>query len=105
MKKTCLLIALSALLGTAAANAQTAEPKELTAVFTVSPKMTCQNCENKIKTNLRFEKGVNDIATSIKTQTVTIKYNPKKTDTVKLVAAFKKIGYTAVNTENPEDKK
>ena len=25
-----------------------------TGVFTVSPKMTCQKCEDKIKSNLRF---------------------------------------------------
>lgn len=104
MKKFTLILALAAMLGTAAVSAQTPQPKELTVVFTVSPKMTCQNCENKIKTNMRFEKGVNDITTSVKDQTVTIKYNPKKTDTAKLTAAFKKIGYTATekNTETKQ---
>lgn len=66
-----------------------------TAVFTVSPAMTCQNCENKIKTNIRFEKGVTDITTDLQAQTVTVTYNPEKTDVAKLIEGFKKIGYTA----------
>lgn len=66
-----------------------------TAAFTLSPKMTCSNCENKIKSNLRFEKGVKDIKTSIPDQTVSISFDPEKTSAEKLIAAFKKIGYTA----------
>ena len=66
-----------------------------TAVFTVSPKMTCQNCENKIKSNLRFEKGVSSIVTNLKEQTVTITYNPAKVSPERLTEAFKKIGYDA----------
>lgn len=66
-----------------------------TVVFTVSPKMTCQNCENKIKSNLRFEKGVSSIVTNIKEETVTITYNPAKISPATLVEALKKIGYTA----------
>lgn len=66
-----------------------------TVVFTVSPKMTCQNCENKIKSNLRFEKGVSSIVTNLKEQTVTITYNPAKVSPERLTEAFKKIGYAA----------
>lgn len=66
-----------------------------TAVFTVSPKMTCQNCEKKVKSNLRFEKGVKDISTDLKAGTVTIRYSAKDTNEANLIKAFKKIGYTA----------
>jgi len=69
--------------------------ESVTAEFTVSPKMSCQNCENKIKSNLRFEKGITNITTSLKEQKVTVKYNPAKTNKDKIVKAFKKIGYTA----------
>lgn len=65
------------------------------AVFTVAPKMHCQNCENKIKSNLRFEKGVSNVTTNLKEQVVTVTYNPAKTDKEKITKAFKKIGYTA----------
>lgn len=66
-----------------------------TVVLSVEPQMTCQNCENKIKTNIRFEKGVSAIATDIASQTIKITYDPAKTNPEKLVGAFKKIGYTA----------
>lgn len=45
-------------------------------VFTTTPQMHCAACENKIKNNLRFEKG---IKTSVPNQTVTVKYNADKT--------------------------
>lgn len=63
--------------------------------LTVSPKMSCQNCEKKIKSNLRFEKGVTRIATSLKDQRVTLTYDPSKTDSTRIIQGFKKIGYTA----------
>lgn len=69
--------------------------KSETVVFTVNPGMSCQNCENKIKSNLRFEKGVSDIQTSLKDQTVTVTFDPNKTNLEKITAAFKKIGYEA----------
>lgn len=71
----------------------------VTAVFSVTPGMSCQNCENKIKSNLRFEKGVKDITTSLSDQAVTITYDPAKTSETKLIGAFKKIGYTATTAK------
>ena len=50
-----------------------------TVVFTTTPQMHCENCENKIKNNLRFEKGVKEITTSVDNQTVTVKYDADKT--------------------------
>ena len=50
-----------------------------TVVFTTTPQMHCAACENKIKNNLRFEKGIKNIETSFPNQTVTVKYNADKT--------------------------
>lgn len=50
-----------------------------TVVFTTTPQMHCEACENKIKNNLRFEKGIKNIETSVPNQTVTVKYNADKT--------------------------
>jgi periplasmic mercuric ion binding protein len=50
-----------------------------TVVFTTTPQMHCAACENKIKSNLRFEKGNKSIETSVPNQTVTVKYNADKT--------------------------
>lgn len=73
------------------------------AVFTVSPRMSCQNCENKIKSNIRFESGVSEISTDLTNQTVTVKYNPAKTNIEKLKKAFAGIGYTATECVAPQE--
>ncbi|MBR4505528.1 MAG: cation transporter, partial [Bacteroidales bacterium] len=43
--------------------------------------------------NLRFEKGVVKIETSVPEQTVAVTYDASKTDVKKLQAAMKQIGY------------
>lgn len=66
-----------------------------TAVFNTAPEMHCNNCENRIKEGLKFEKGVKDIKTDLETKTVTIEYDADKTNVENLVAAFAKIDYKA----------
>ncbi len=66
-----------------------------TVVFTTTPQMHCENCENKIKGNLRFEKGIKDITTSVPDQKVTIQYDADKTTPENIVKGFAKIGYEA----------
>lgn len=95
MKRIILiLMTLLLMFGVQSVQAKKSQNKAV-AVFTVSPKMSCQNCENKIKSNIRFESGVSEIATDLKAQTVTIKYDPAKTGVEKLQKAFRKIGYIA----------
>ena len=93
MKKLILLLPMImvALLGQA---------KDLkTLRVTTEPQMSCSNCENKIKKNIRFEKGVNQISTDLKGQVVTIEYDADKTDEDKIIQAFEKIKYKAVKVE------
>ena len=66
-----------------------------TVVFTTNPVMHCANCENKIKSNLRFEKGVKTIETNVAQQRVTVGYDASKTDAATLQKAFGKFGYEA----------
>lgn len=66
-----------------------------TVVLNTTPEMHCMNCENKIKSNIRFEKGVKEIETNLENKTVTVKYDADKTTVEKIVAGFGKIGYTA----------
>lgn len=74
-------------------------------VMTPTPQMHCESCETKIKKNLRFEKGVVKIETSIKEQTVTVTYDATKTNVEKIQAAMKKIGYdTQINSDKPQEK-
>ena len=73
-----------------------AKPKDIkTVVFTTNPEMHCEGCENKIKGNLRFEKGVKNIITDLKTKTVTIEYDADKTNVQNIIDGFKKIKYEA----------
>ncbi|MCR4932116.1 MAG: heavy-metal-associated domain-containing protein [Bacteroidales bacterium] len=62
-------------------------------VVTPTPAMHCESCENKIKSNMRFEKGVKKVETSLERQEVSITYDAKKNDVEGLRAAMKKIGY------------
>lgn len=73
-----------------------------TVVVTTTPQMHCENCEKKIKNNIRFEKGVKDIKTSVEDQTVTIKYDADKTNIDNLIKGFSKIGYTARQVKEGE---
>ncbi|MDE6578393.1 MAG: heavy-metal-associated domain-containing protein [Muribaculaceae bacterium] len=76
------------------------EAKDLkTLRVTTEPQMSCSNCENKIKKNIRFEKGVHQISTDLKGQVVTIEYDADKTDEDKIIKAFEKIKYKAVKLE------
>lgn len=77
-----------------------------TVVLTTLPQMSCENCENKIKGNLRFEKGIKDIQTNVAEQKVTITYDADKTNPDNLIKAMKKIGYqaTIVDEAAPQKK-
>lgn len=66
-----------------------------TVVFKVE-QMECANCERKVKNNIKYEKGMKEFTTDVKTQTVTITYDAEKTNVEKLQAGFKKFKYEAV---------
>ena len=69
-------------------------------VFVVS--IDCHNCEQKIKKNIAYEKGVKDLNTNLEKQLVTIKYQTDKTDKAKLKKSIEKLGFTC--TEVTESK-
>ena len=73
-----------------------------TVVVTTQPQMHCASCENKIKGNLRFEKGVKQIECDIPKQLVTITYDAEKTKPETIIKSFEKFGYKA--TEVKQDK-
>lgn len=75
-------------------------------VVKTAPEMHCNNCETKIKNNIRFTAGVKKIVTSLEKKEVAITYDADKTDAKKIVAAFQKIGYkaTVVSDAAPQQK-
>ena len=74
-----------------------------TVVVTTQPQMHCESCENRIKGNLRFEKGVKQIECSIAEQRVTVTYDADKTKPEAIIKSFEKFGYKA--TEVKQDSK
>ncbi|MDD3037725.1 heavy-metal-associated domain-containing protein [Bacteroides sp.] len=81
--------------------------KDIRVVLFKVSQMYCENCERKVKNNIRFEKGVKELATELKTKTVTITYDAEKTNVKNLQAGFKKFEYEAefVKETKKEDKK
>ncbi len=79
-----------------------AKDKNEVIVYALSPAPSCQNCVNKIKSNLRFEKGVKEIDVDLTKKSVSVTYSPKSTTPENLVKALKKIGYTAT-PYNPDE--
>ena len=99
MKKNLLLCAmmLTAVVGLA---------KDIkTVVVTTLPQMHCASCENKIKGNLRFEKGVKQIVCDIPQQRVTITYDAEKTTAENIIKSFGKFGYQAEEVKQDTNKK
>jgi copper chaperone CopZ len=86
-----LVLLLALLFGVMAAVEAKTEKK--TVKFSVA--MHCESCKKKIERNLAYEKGVLDLETSLKENTVTVTYDAAKTDVKKLTEALKKIGYEA----------
>lgn len=91
MKKTALalLLGAAALCGAAKSTNDTVIVMKLQA----ETPMHCEKCEQRIRGDLRFEKGVRDIKTSVDKQTVTVRYDKRKNNPASLSKALSKLGY------------
>lgn len=100
--KTKILMLLAMLFAAVTASAA----DKATEVFTLDHQMST-HCEKKITENLRFEKGITDLKINLKENTITITFNPAKTDSGQIIKAFKKIGFNAfpVSDEEPQTTK
>lgn len=76
-------------------NAMAKGDNDTIVTFTIKPTMHCINCENKIKSNLRFEKGIKDIQAQAPDSVVTITFDKRKTTVENLAKGFAKLGYKA----------
>lgn len=97
MRKKLLATLVVALLSVTAVLA-----KDLRTIVFKVEQMECGNCENKVKNNIKFEKGVKEFSTDLKTRTVTIVYDAAKTNVEKLQAGFKKFKYEAVEVKDAQ---
>ena len=77
-----------------------------TAIFKVT-QMECENCERKVKNNIKFEKGLKKFTPDLKERTLTITYDAEKTNIEKIKEGFRKFDYEAqlVKETKEADKK
>lgn len=90
MKRVLLLTFMAVVLCGVQATA-----KELRKIVFKVDQMECVNCENKVKKNIPFEKGVKKLETDLKSRTVTVIYDADKTNIQKLKDGFAKFKYEA----------
>ncbi len=57
--------------------------------------MHCAACENRIKNNLKYEKGIQGIEAKAAEQKVVVTYDAEKTNEERLLKAFEKFKYKA----------
>ncbi len=95
MIKVIRMMALVLMVVGASMQVSAQEPAKMEQVaFTVSPKMNCKNCENRVKNGLLSMDGVTAVATCLKSQAVTVTFDPAKADKAKIAEALGKLGYT-----------
>jgi len=98
--KTITRIFLSMILSlglTSGMQAQDVEPKEKE--IKIQTSAICGMCEERIESNMAYEKGVKSVELDDKTKIVTITYKTAKTDPKKLREAISKLGYDADDVE------
>lgn len=66
----------------------------------------CNNCVNKVMTNLPQEKGIKDVKCNLESKEVTVTYQKDKNNAADIRKAIEKLGFTAkLVTEEPVVKK
>ena len=74
-------------------------------VVVLSCDLHCQGCCDKIMKNIAWEKGVKDIVCDLKTKTVTVTFDNRKTDVETLLTAFDRIDKPAKVMQADEEVK
>jgi copper chaperone CopZ len=96
-KISIILFGLGLILSVAVVQAQNPEPK--TKEIKIQTSAVCGMCEERLETNLAFEKGVKSVELDDETKILTIVYKTAKTDPDKLRKAISKLGYDADDVE------
>jgi periplasmic mercuric ion binding protein len=72
-----------------------AQKSEKWATVKIKTSATCGMCKETIETALAYEKGIKKSSLDVKSQVVTVTYNPAKTSLDKIRTAISKSGYDA----------
>ena len=98
--KKIILMCLVALFSVGIANAQTpkkGEKKTVTVEFVTD--IDCAGCAKKVTNTIPYEKGVKDVQVDVPTKTVTVTFDPAKTNEQALTKAFEKIKIKVTETK------
>ena len=89
--KKIILVLFVALFSFAVAEAQQPKgvKKSVTTVFVTD--IDCAGCAKKVTNTIPYEKGVKDVQVDVDAKTVTVTFDPAKTNNETLVKAFAKI--------------
>jgi copper chaperone CopZ len=68
--------------------------KKKTEEVTFAVNMHCDNCKAKIEQALTWYKGVKDLEVKLKTLTVRVRFDPRKTSAKDIQQAITALGYT-----------
>mgnify|MGYP002509350516 CR=1 FL=1 len=88
--KKIILVLFVALFSIAVVDAQQPKGKQ-TVTTTFNTDIDCECCAKKVTNTIPYEKGVKDVKVDVPTKTVTVTYDPAKTNNETLVKAFTKI--------------
>lgn len=90
MKKIIALCLMALMtVGIASAQQKKTEKKTVTTEFLTD--IDCPHCAKKIDNTIPYEKGVKEVKVDVPTKTVTITYDPSKTDDATLIKALAKL--------------
>ncbi len=92
-----LLVAVPSLLSAQDKNKTTETVKFKTSI-------ECNNCVNKVMTNLPQEKGIKDVKCDLTTKEITVTYQKDKNNPDDIKKAIEKLGYTAKVVTGEEEK-
>lgn len=95
MKKALIYAIACIALVFSASTASAAKKDKKVETVTFSTYLHCKDCVKKVTENISYEKGVKKLDVSLENQSITIGYDPAKTDPVKLANAIEKLGYKA----------
>ncbi len=96
MKKSIIsiafaILAMTLVIGT---NAQDKSDKKEAEVTFISD-IDCPSCQKKLESKLPHEPGVKDLKIDLEKKTIWFKFDPQKTDKIKLAKALEKLGYAS----------
>lgn len=89
--KKIILVLFVALFSFAAAEAQQPKGEKKSVTTTFVTDIDCAGCAKKVTNTIPYEKGVKDVQVDVDAKTVTVTFDPAKTNNETLVKAFAKI--------------